>query len=93
MHNTVLVAVLRTKPLEKHYTGGDTEDGIFEIQVHVERAQAMPGKFDRKTLFQIVAFHLAHGIKETGVPKEFWEVHYELNARNWFALPAIIPFG
>ena len=82
-----ILATLHTDVIEKHDLGKPLEGGQFDVPVDLSIELMEKSGSPRKFFFHEIAIHLAQGIQDTGVPREFWYVRFSKEAQREFNMP------
>jgi len=86
------VATLSTQIIEFRDPGEPTEGGVFEIVVEIDTLEMRKSNSPKQYLFRQIASALHHGIKETTVPKDYWNISFTEWTQREFNLPPASSF-
>jgi len=85
----VLIALIRSVPHAKVESLLITEDGFYELEVHVDMTEALASGAPKEFIKHEIAKHLARCVQDTGLPlKEgLWAVAFTTIAQTQLEFP------
>lgn len=87
------MATLYTDVLEMRSPLGPTEGGQMTLEVEVNEMSMKHSGDPQRYFFRELALHLAQGIVDTGIERQYWYVVFTHEARTRFNLPESARMG
>lgn len=92
MSNTILLGVLRTRPIQDH-NSPNKEIGQFELEVRTALKPMLTSGDVRGYMVQQISIYLASAVRDTQVPTEYWQFVTNPKVAREYNFHSVLDFG